>query len=81
MRKQEQLCVKWVKVARRKYEDWDIVPSSTKWVNVVEKRAYGELRGMNPFLKAQLVTIFFQYTTGVVSIPTCIAISIVSLVE
>ena len=63
---------------RRKYEDWDIVPPLMKWVKVVEKRANGELSGMNIFLNNQLMTDFFLlYTTGVVSILTCIAIPIV----
>ena len=32
VRNHEQLRVNWVKVARKKYEDWDIVSPSTKWV-------------------------------------------------
>ena len=81
VRNHEGLRVKWVKIARRKYEDWDIVPPSTKWVKVMGKRKNGELSGMDPFLKAQLMTDFFLYSTGVISIHTCITIPIVSLVE
>ena len=67
--------------SRGKYEDWDIVPPSTKWVKVVGERVDGELSEIYPFLKAQLMTDLFLHSTGVVSIPTCIEILIVSSVE
>ena len=54
----ERLRVQWVKVAGRKHEDWDIVLPSTKWVTVAGKRTDGELIGINPCLKAQLMIFF-----------------------